>query len=108
MLNLGRSYPLFIIFFPYYLESRGARLGTTSSYRTYCDWTVSSIVGILGPILGMAMIANPWLRSRLCIAVAAFACAAGSRAFSYVKTEAQSLAFPKRLIRDRPRVRIPR
>lgn len=93
ILTLDRSYPLFIIFLPYYLEAHGARLGTSSSYQTYRDWTVSSVAGILGPFLGMAMIATPWLKSRRSIAIAAFACAAFSGAFTSVKTEAQNLAF---------------
>ncbi|KAJ0123908.1 hypothetical protein J7T55_012380 [Diaporthe amygdali] len=90
---IGICYPLFIIFLPYYLEAHGARLGTSSSYQTYRDWTVSSVAGILGPFLGMAMIAAPWLKSRRSIATAAFACAAFSGAFTSVKTEAQNLAF---------------
>lgn len=92
-LTLYYSYPLFIIFLPYYLESHGARLGSSSSYQTYRDWTVSSVAGIFGPFLGMAMIATPWLKSRRSIAVSALACAAFSGAFTSVKNEAQNLAF---------------
>lgn len=92
-LTLDSSYPLFIIFLPYYLQSHGAQLGTSSSYQTYRDWTVSSVAGIFGPFLGMAMIATPWLKSRRSIAVAALACAAFSGAFTSVKNEAQNLAF---------------
>ena len=85
-------YPLFIVFLPYYLAANGAAFGNTSNYITYRDFTVSSVVGIFGPVVSMYMVSTR-LRSRISMAITAAACVAFSGAFTTVKSEAQNLAF---------------
>ncbi|KAH8896209.1 putative sugar transporter [Thozetella sp. PMI_491] len=89
---VGITYPLYTIFLPYYLESHGAQLGNSSTYLTYRDWTISSVVGIFGPFLSMWMVSTRWLRSRWSLTITAFICAIFSGAFTLVKNEAQNLA----------------
>lgn len=84
---------MYTIFLPYYLAANGARLGESSNYITYRDWTVSSVVGIFGPMLSMWMVSTRWLRSRISIALTGAACAAFSGAFTSVRTGGQNLAF---------------
>ncbi|GJN75763.1 hypothetical protein PLICBS_009869 [Purpureocillium lilacinum] len=88
----GIAYPLFIVFLPYYLAANGAAFGNTSNYITYRDFTVSSVVGIFGPVVSMYMVSTR-LRSRISMAITAAACVAFSGAFTTVKSEAQNLAF---------------
>jgi hypothetical protein len=92
--NAGPSfrYPLFIVFLPYYLAARGAELGNTSTYITYRDVAISSVVGIFGPFLAMWMVASR-LRSRISMCISAAACITFAGAFTTVKNEAQNLAF---------------
>lgn len=87
------SYPLYTIFLPYYLEANGVAVGESSTYITYRDWTVSSIVGVFGPLLSMYMVSTRRLRSRISMAITAAACVAFSGAFTTVKTMGQNLAF---------------
>lgn len=87
------SYPLYTVFLPFYLAANGVAIGESSTYITYRDWTVSSIVGIFGPLLSMYMVSTRWLRSRISMAITAAACVAFSGAFTTVKTMGQNLAF---------------
>ncbi|EQB50995.1 major facilitator superfamily transporter [Colletotrichum gloeosporioides Cg-14] len=90
---VGIAYPLFTIFLPYYLRAHGADLGDSSNYTTYRDWTISSVVGIFGPILSTWMVSNKWLRSRKSLVFTGAACAAFAGAFTSVKNPAENLAF---------------
>jgi len=47
---IGLAYPLFNIFLPSYLESRGAKFGKTSSNVQWRDYTIINVSGLLGPI----------------------------------------------------------
>ncbi|KAI8190770.1 hypothetical protein KHU50_000395 [Colletotrichum sp. SAR 10_65] len=90
---VGIAYPLFTIFLPYYLRAHGADLGDSSTYTTYRDWTISSVVGTFGPILSTWMVSNKWLRSRKSLVFTGAACAAFAGAFTSVKNPAENLAF---------------
>ncbi|KAL3296033.1 synaptic vesicle transporter SV2 (major facilitator superfamily) [Colletotrichum asianum] len=79
-------YPLFTIFLPYYLRAHGADLGDS-------NWTISSVVGIFGPILSTWMVSNKWLRSCKSLVFMGAACAAFAGAFTSVKNPAEILAF---------------
>ena len=47
---IGLAYPLFNVFLPSYLQSRGAKFGQTSSDIQWRDYTIISLCGLLGPI----------------------------------------------------------
>ena len=81
------------MYLSYYLEAHGAKLGDGSTYQTYRDWTISSIVGIFGPALSAYLVEVPFLGRRRAMTITAFVCAAFAGAFTSVKTEAQNLAF---------------
>lgn len=57
---IGLAYPLFYIFLPEYLESRGAQLGETSTTITWRNYTITNLTGIFGPV-----IASQLCRTRL-------------------------------------------
>lgn len=86
-------YPVYTVFLPYYLEAHGATLGDGSTYQTYRDWSISSVVGIWGPILSAFLVQVPFLGRRRSMTLTACACAAFSGAFTTVKNESQNLAF---------------
>ena len=48
---IGLAYPLFYIFLPEYLASRGADLGEASTYITWRNYTITNVPGIPGPII---------------------------------------------------------
>ncbi|KAE8163824.1 major facilitator superfamily domain-containing protein [Aspergillus tamarii] len=81
------------LFLPYYLEAHGATLGDGSTYQTYRDWSISSVVGIWGPILSAFLVQVPFLGRRRSMTLTACACVAFAGAFTTVKNESQNLAF---------------
>lgn len=48
---IGLAYPLFYIFLPDYLASRGAALGETSTYIVWRNYAITNACGIPGPIV---------------------------------------------------------
>lgn len=90
---MDTSYPLYIIFLPYYLAANGAKLDEGSNYITYRNVLVSSVVGIFGPFLSMWMMSHKWFLSRKTLLITALICAAFSGAFTSVRNSAQNLAF---------------
>jgi hypothetical protein len=49
---IGLAYPLFNVFLPYYLQSRGVEFGVTSTYETWRNYALVQVCGIFGPVLG--------------------------------------------------------
>lgn len=56
---IGLAYPLFYVFLPQYLESRGAKTGAGSPDAVWRDYFISNVVGIFGPILAGWMCTTP-------------------------------------------------
>jgi len=50
-LLIGLAYPLFYVFLPQYLASRGANTGAGSPGAVWRDYFISNTIGIFGPIL---------------------------------------------------------
>jgi Major Facilitator Superfamily len=50
-LLIGLAYPLYNVFLPTYLKTRGAQVGVTSAYITWRDYALVNFSGIFGPIL---------------------------------------------------------
>jgi hypothetical protein len=48
---IGLAYPLFYIFLPEYLASRGADFGEPSPYITWRNYAITNVMGIPGPII---------------------------------------------------------
>ncbi|KAF5644097.1 synaptic vesicle transporter SV2 [Fusarium sp. NRRL 52700] len=90
---IGIAYPLYTIFLPYYLAAHGANFGETSNYITYRDWTVSSIVGIFGPLLSTILVSSRFFKSKRSMLLTGIICAAFSGAFTSARTAAENLAF---------------
>jgi hypothetical protein len=48
---IGLAYPLFNVFLPSYLASRGVLFGVTSTYETWRNYALNQVCSIFGPIL---------------------------------------------------------
>lgn len=48
---IGLAYPLFYIFLPEYLASRGADFGNGSAYTTWRNYAITNAVSIVGPVI---------------------------------------------------------
>ncbi|KAH8592347.1 putative sugar transporter [Bisporella sp. PMI_857] len=90
---IGVAYPIYTVFLAYYLAAHGAKLGDGSTYQTYRDLTISSVVGIFGPALAAYLIELKFLGRRGGMAIMAIVTAAFAGAFTSVNNEAQNIAF---------------
>ena len=52
--------PLYGVFLPFYLESRGADVGDDSNYATWRDYTINQIFGLFGPIIAGVLVETKW------------------------------------------------
>lgn len=52
---VGLAYPLFIVFLPYYLASRGIEFGAPSVYETWRNYALVQVSSIFGPVVGANM-----------------------------------------------------
>lgn len=50
-LLIGLAYPLFNVFLPAYLKSRGAQFGEDSPYITWRNYAITNMCGIWGPVV---------------------------------------------------------
>jgi hypothetical protein len=63
-LLIGLAYPLYNVFLPTYLQTRGAQFGSGGAYITWRNYALSNVSGIFGPILAGFMCASPWFWGR--------------------------------------------
>jgi hypothetical protein len=63
-LLIGLAYPLYNVFLPTYLESRGAQFGQESDYITWRNYALVNFCGIWGPVLAGWMCSSRWFWGR--------------------------------------------
>jgi hypothetical protein len=63
-LLIGLAYPLYNVFLPTYLATRGASFGQASEYITWRNYAIVNVCGILGPLLAGPMCASKWFWGR--------------------------------------------
>ncbi|KAH7405625.1 sugar transporter [Phaeosphaeria sp. MPI-PUGE-AT-0046c] len=90
---IGIAYPIYTLFLPIYLANNGANLGTGSTFNTYRDYSISSTVGIFGPLFSAILVNTPILGRRCSMAITALCAAAFAGAFTSVRSEASNIAF---------------
>jgi hypothetical protein len=68
---IGLAYPLYNVFLPQYLASRGAQFGQKSAYVTWRNYALVNFSGIWGPVLAGWMCSRPWLGRKYTMVVGA-------------------------------------
>jgi hypothetical protein len=93
-LLIGLAYPLYNVFLPMYLTSRGAKFGETSSDIIWRNYALNNFCSIPGPIVAGLMCRSRWFWGRrgtmiigALITMIFFFC------YTQVRTEAQNLGF---------------
>ncbi|KAK3396777.1 major facilitator superfamily domain-containing protein [Sordaria brevicollis] len=89
---MGLAYPLFYVFLPSYLASRGANLDV-STFDTWRNYTLTNISSIFGPLLAGWMCNLPLLGRRYTMLIGALMTAAFFFAYTSVRTGAQDVGF---------------
>lgn len=93
-LLIGLAYPLYNVFLPTYLASRGASFGQTSPYITWRNYAINNTCSIFGPVLAGFMCCSPWFWGRrgtmiigALITMVFFFC------YTQVRTQSQNVGF---------------
>jgi MFS family permease len=89
---IGLAYPLYNVFLPSYLASRGATFGQTSAYTTWRNYTLVNFSGIWGPVLAGFMCATR-LGRKYTMVIGALVTMAFFFAYTQVRTEVQNIVF---------------
>lgn len=63
-LLIGLAYPLYNVFLPTYLATRGASFGEDRPSITWRNYAIVNVCGILGPLLAGPMCASKWFWGR--------------------------------------------
>lgn len=93
-LLIGLAYPLYNVFLPSYLATRGAEFGQSSQYITWRNYAIVNVCGIFGPMLAGAMCASKlfWGR-RGTMVIGALITMVFFFAYTQVRSAAQNLGF---------------
>ncbi|PSN70487.1 membrane transporter [Corynespora cassiicola Philippines] len=89
---IGLAYPLYNVFLPQYLASRGAEFGEESPYITWRNYTLVNFSGIWGPVLAGYMCATR-LGRKYTMVIGALITMAFFFAYTQVRTEVQNIVF---------------
>ncbi|KAF5567547.1 synaptic vesicle transporter SV2 [Fusarium phyllophilum] len=92
-LLIGLAYPLFYVFLPDYLASRGAQTGESGPYYEWRNYMLSSITGIFGPVAAGFMCNSKLLGRKYTMAIGALVTMAFFFAYTTIKTPAQNVAL---------------
>ncbi|CAF5098793.1 unnamed protein product [Rotaria magnacalcarata] len=90
---IGLAYPLYNVFLPYYLRSRGAIVGDDSIYTTYRNYAITNVCTIFGPMVAGVLVENHYLGRRYTMSIGALLTMTFLFAYTTVRTAAQNLAF---------------
>lgn len=91
-LLIGLAYPLYNVFLPTYLATRGAHFGTSSAYITWRNYALSNLCSIFGPVLAGWMCSTK-LGRKYTMVVGGLVTMAFFFAYTQVRNEAQNLGF---------------
>src|SRR6202012_5829989 len=93
-LLIGLAYPLFNVFLPVYLESRGAKFNEGGPNVTWRNYTIVNACGIFGPLLAGAMCNLGWFWGRRgTMIIGALVTMVFFFSYTQVRNQAQNLAF---------------
>ncbi|EJD40973.1 membrane transporter [Auricularia subglabra TFB-10046 SS5] len=89
---IGLAYPLYNVFLPTYLKSRGAQFGETSQYIQWRNYAIINMCGIFGPIPAGFLCATR-IGRRGTMVVGALTTMVFFFAYTQVRNEDQNLGF---------------
>jgi len=90
---LGIATPLYVVFLPYYLASRGAAVGDNRNSTVWRNYAITHIVGLSAPIIATLLVETKYLGRRGTLVIAALLTMVLQFGYTQIKTPAQNLAF---------------
>ena len=93
-LLIGLAYPLYNVFLPTYLQTRGAATGSGSAYETWRNYALANFSSILSPVLAGYMCKSRFFWGRRgTMIIGALVTMIFFFAYTGVRTEAQNIGF---------------
>lgn len=93
--------PLYTVFLPYYLMSRGADVGDNSNYTTWRNYAVNQVAGLLGPCLAAVLVETRFVGRRGTLAIGAAITMALQFGYTQIKTPAQNFMIEETFTTER-------
>ncbi|KAL4915210.1 major facilitator superfamily domain-containing protein [Aspergillus aurantiobrunneus] len=90
-LIIGTVSPLYSVFLPYYLQSRGADTGDNSNYTTWRNYAINQVAGLVGPIVAAFLVEFRLIGRRRTLAIGAAVTTALQFGYTKVTTPAQNV-----------------
>jgi hypothetical protein len=88
---IGMVSPLYSVFLPFYLASRGADVGDNSNYTVWCDYAINQIAGLGGPIIAGILVETKYLGRRGTLAIGALVTMVFQFGYTQITTPAQNV-----------------
>jgi hypothetical protein len=88
---IGMVSPLYSVFLPYYLKSRGADTGDNSNYIVWRDYAINQVAGLGGPIIAAILVETAFIGRRGTLAIGALITMVLQFGYTQIKTPAQNL-----------------
>lgn len=93
-LLIGLAYPLYNVFLPTYLKTRGAEVGETSEFIRWRNYAIINVCGIFGPVLAGFMCSSRWFWGRRgTMIIGALVTMIFFFCYTQVRTAAENLGF---------------
>ena len=88
---IGMVTPLYAVFLPFYLQSRGADTGDGSNYTTWRNYAVNQVAGLFGPVIAGILVETKGTGRRGTLAIGALITMLLQFGYTQIKTPAQNL-----------------
>jgi hypothetical protein len=88
---IGMVTPLYGVFLPFYLKSRGADVGDGSNYTTWRDYAINQATGIVGPVIAAILVETRIFGRRGTLAIGALITMLLQFGYTQITTPAQNL-----------------
>jgi hypothetical protein len=88
---IGMVSPLYSVFLPYYLASRGADVGSSSNYTTWRNYAINQVAGLFGPVIAGILVETAYVGRRGTLAIGALITMALQFGYTQIKTPAQNV-----------------
>jgi hypothetical protein len=88
---IGMVSPLYSVFLPFYLASRGADVGDNSNYTTWRDYAINQVAGLVGPIIAAISVETNFVGRRGTLAIGAAITMVLQFGYTQITTPAQNL-----------------
>lgn len=88
---IGMVSPLYSVFLPFYLASRGADTGDNSNYTTWRNYAINQVAGLAGPIIAAVLVETKFTGRRGTLAIGAATTMILQFGYTQIKTPAENL-----------------